>query len=226
MSPNDTDNDNVQDPKEPSTEPTKEPKSEPQPKPEGKTEKTYTEAEYKGLQAVISKRDQTIAKLTNERDDALARLAEAEANHGSAVTEKTNLSEKLTAKEQEAADLQNEVAKLAKQIERRDIIMKEFPDLSPFTEFIPAAEDADEYREKAKEFKAALGQATQKGVQQTLSGSSPPIEPVEERTTPGVDPVDEAYRKAMALAGRPDKQQEYEEAYREYTDLLDKRKQT
>ncbi len=228
MGPQATENGNAQVEKPETTvntEGTDPDKSEPKPKSEGNEQsaKTYTEAEYKGLQAVIAKRDQTITKLTTERDEALAKLAEAEANHGSAISEKTNLSQELTEKTGKVEELENQVAKLTKKIEFKDILLNEFSDLGPAAKFVPEVETEEEFRERAKEVQATVNQLAKRRVAETLSGSSPPIEEANERTTPGVDPLDEAYDKVMRLAGNPDKQAEYEKANKEYLDLLDSR---
>lgn len=205
---------------------TETPSAEAQPKSQG-TEtppRVYTEAEYKGLQTVIGNRDQTIIKLTQKIEQLEAEKAELLANHGSAVNEKTILDTALTETKEKASQLEAENAELLKKVDFQKIVMKDYAELTPFIDLFTNIGNEEELREKAKELQGALGQYVNKGVNTLLSGSSPPLEPVSEGTTQGVDPVDAAYRKAVALAGDPSRRTEYEEAYQAYIDLDEQRK--
>lgn len=211
----DTENDNSS-----STETTTEDST--QPKPDGNNEpsgKTFTEAEYKGLQAVIAKRDQTIANLTNEKQELINKLAEAEANHGTAVTEKSTLSEKLTNVTEEKTNLENTVAKLEKKLKHQDIVMKDFPELAPVVSFIPETDTEEEFRAKAKELQGSLNKYIGDGMKNVLSGSSPAVSGNEEDSTLSGDEADKWYREAASLAGISGKEKEYEEAFQKYLDL-------
>jgi chromosome segregation ATPase len=196
-----------------------------QPKTEGNASApvTYTEAQYKGLQAVIAKKDADIKQLTEKNIQLEAQVAELESNHGKVANEKSTLDSKLTETKQEASTLKEENAKLLKKLSHQDIIMKEFPDLASAASFIPETETEDEFREKAKEFRTALKQIVDTGVKDVLSGSSPPVEPSDDGATLGVDELDKAYRDVVALAGQPNKRQEYEKARERYEAILDAR---
>ena len=194
-----------------------------QPKPKGET--TYTEAQYKGLQAVIAKRDATIAKLTNQISELEAELAEERANHGKAVSEKTNLSSKFTETEEKKAALEKEVADLQKKVSYQTIIMTEFPDLAPMSKLIPPSETEDGFRDNAKELRKAMKQYADTTVTNVLSGSSISVDQNgNDGTTLGnVDELDKLYKDATALAGVPGKEAEYREKYDRYLQLFNAR---
>lgn len=198
------------------------PASEPQPKNDGDKSgpKTYTEAEYKGLQAVIAKRDGTIATQANKISELEAQLAEERANHGSAVTEKASLDSKLTEKETLVASLEKEVTTLQKKAARQEIIMKEFPDLAQAASYLPDVEADDEFREKAKELRTILKTHADTIVKDILGGASPSIKS-DDTPNFGVDEEDRAYNEAVALAGVSGKEREYEAARDRYQAILE-----
>lgn len=203
--------------------------SETQPKTEGNETtqgKVYTEAQYKGLQAVIAKRDGTIANQANRISELEAKLAEAEANHGSAVSEKTTVGAQLKESQTKAAELEKEVANLQKKVKYQDIVMKEFPDLSQAASFIPDTDNEDDFREKAKELRGALNQIVKSNVQDVLGGASLPLEAGDGGTSASIDELDKAYRDVVALAGIPGKEQEYEKAYDRYVSIQEQRQKT
>lgn len=204
-----------------------------QPKTEGSTNvtqpRTYSEAEYKGLQTVIAKRDMTIASLTNEKQEwnsekqeLINKLAEAEANHGSAITEKSSLDAKLTEAEKEAADYKKQVADLQKKNEFQEIVMKDFPDLANVAHLIRHGETEEEFRTNAKELREDLSKYIDKGVKNILSGASIPTDGGDGSTL-GVDDVDKWYDESIKLAGLVGKEQEYEKAYTNYLEALEAR---
>lgn len=197
---------------------TKPPEGETQPKPEDNkpSAKTYSEAEYKGLQTVIAKRDATIKDKDTLIAELTAKLAEAEANHGSAVSEKTSLTQKLTESTDKVTNLEKTVADLEKKLNYQNIVMKDFPDLAPAIDFLPRMDSEEEFREKAKELRATLKQYVGNEVKQVISGASPPLSGDGEGSTLGGDELDKLYREAVRLAGVPGKEQEYEAAYQKY----------
>ena len=190
-----------------------------QPKPEGKT---YSEAEYKGLQAVIAKRDADIKQLTEKLIKSEAEKAELESNHGKVANEKGTLTSELAETKKLASSLEKEKAELQKKLTYRDIIMKDYPDLTAMSSLIPETETEEEFREKANEFRKALGQIVDTSVKDVLSGSSPPTGSNDDSGTQiGVDEVEKAYRDVVALAGNPEKTAEYNAAYDRYVAALD-----
>lgn len=202
---------------EPATEESKQPKPDGNNQPSGKT---YTEAEYKGLQAVIAKRDQTIADLTNKNQELENEIADLRSKHGTVVSEKTDLSEKITSVTEEKSNLENQIAVLEKKLANREIIMKDFPELAPFMSLFPeVVEDEEELRSKAKEIKSALGKYVGDGVKNALSGASPVVSGNEEDSTLSVDEAEKWYQRSVQLAGIRGKEQEYEEAYQKYLEL-------
>lgn len=216
-----TDNNNGESTENENNSSTTPPVDETQSKPKGdSTEKTYTEAQYKGLQAVIAKRDADITNLKNRNVELEAKVAELESNHGKTVSEKTILDGKFQEAQDKVTSLEGKVAELEKQIKYKDIVMKEFPDLASAASFIPETDSDEEFREKAKELQAVLNQHVQSGVKNVLSGSSLPIEPGDENTTIGIDPVDKAYAEVVKYAGVPGKESEYMEARERYVTAL------
>lgn len=195
-----------------------------QPKPEGNTMPapvTYTEAQYKGLQAVIAKRDADIKQLTEKLTQLEADKAELESNHGKVANEKGTLTSELSEQKEKASTLEKENAKLQKQLAYRDIIMKDFSDIAPAAHLLGDTDTEEEFREKAKELRSALNQISEGRVKDVLSGSSPPVEPTDDGATLGVDELDKAYRDVVALAGDPEKAGEYEKARARYEQILD-----
>lgn len=196
-----------------------------QPKSDGK--KTYSEIEYKGLQAVIAKRDTTILNLTTELADTKAKLTEALENQATTVNEKTSLDAKFTDTQTKLTAIESEKNALQKIVSEQKIIMQEFPDLAPAYSFIPKAETEEEFREKAKELRSTLKQLVNNGVQTILTGSSPSTNMTGSELTPlGGDDEDKAYRLVAALAGRPGKEKEFEEANERYQKILAVRQKT
>jgi len=189
-----------------------------QAKPQGKT---YSEAEYKGLQAVLAKKDVTIKELTEKLINAEAAKAELESNHGKVSNEKATVDTKLTETKKEASTLKEELAKLQKKLSHQEIIMKDFSDLSPVAHLIPESESEEEFREKAKEFRQTLNGYVNSSVKQVLGGSSPPVQPENDGATLGVDELDKAYRDVVSLAAVPGKEKEYEEAREKWLSLMD-----
>lgn len=193
-----------------------------EPKGDQSSAKTYTEAQYKGLQAVIAKKDALIAKQTTEIADLQTKLVEAEANHGSALSEKEKLSGKLTESTGEVDTLNKKVAELQRKLNHQDIIMKDFPDLAPAAYLLADTESEEEYRESAKALRATLKQYQGTAVKNAISGSSPPIEDDGGGSSLNVDELDKAYKEVTALAGIPGKEQEYEKANQRYIELMQK----
>lgn len=189
--------------------------------------KTYSEAEYKGLQAVIAKRDATIQNLTTELAEVQSKLTEALANQATTVNEKTSLDAKFTESQTKLAAIETENANLQKTLNEQKIIMQEFPDLAPAYSFIPKTSTEDEFREKAKEFRTTLKQLVTNGVQNVLAGSSLNANLTTSETAPlGGDEEDKAYRLVTSYAGRPGKEKEYAEAYERYQQILALRQKT
>jgi chromosome segregation ATPase len=179
---------------------------------------TYTEAQYKGLQAVIAKRDGTIGTLTAQIVELEGKLAEAQSQHGAAVTEKTTVATQLTDAQSKVTQLQAEVTALQKKLSYQGIILKEFPDLASAASFIPETATEEEYRQKATEFRGTLKQYVDSRVKNVLDGSSPPID--QQNTTINASDDDKAYRDVVSLAGRPGKEKEYQEAYDRWQNIL------
>jgi chromosome segregation ATPase len=197
------------------------PEGENQTEPKGSkpSAKTYSEAEYKGLQAVIAKRDELIKNKDDKIAELIAKLAEAEANHGSAVSEKSTLTQKLTDATSQVETLQKQLADKEKNLKFQKIVMTDFTELAPVIDLIPDAENEEEFRAKAKEVQTTLSRYIGNGVKQVLSGSSPALSGDDEGSTLGADEEDRLYRNAVKLAGIPGKEAEYEVEYQKYLDF-------
>lgn len=179
---------------------------------------TYTEGQYKGLQAVIARRDADIVGFKNTIIDLETKLLEAQHGTVTVTGEKTTLETQLTAANTKVTDLEGQVAALTKRLKYNDIIMKEFPDLAQAASFIPETPTDDEFRTKATEFRQALTGFANLKVQNVLAGSSIPVN--QANTTTGEDDEDKAYRDVVALAGKPGKEKEYQEKYDHYQNIL------
>jgi chromosome segregation ATPase len=165
-----------------------------QTKPQGKS---YSEPEYKGLQAVIAKRDALIKELTEKNIQLEAEKAELESNHGKVSNEKANVDARYTETKAEADSLKKENAKLQKELDYQKIIMKDFSDIAEAAHLLPITETEEEFREKAKELRVTVNQLVKSNVKQVLGGASPPLEPGDTGNTLGVDELDEAYKNLV-----------------------------
>lgn len=226
MTINDTTGNTTSDGTEPVTTDTVVAEGENQPEPKGSkpSAKTYSEAEYRGLQSVIAKRDLLIKDKDDKIAELSAKLAESEANHGSAVTEKTSLTQKLTESTDEVENLKKQVAGLEKNLNFQKIVMQDFSELAPVIDLIPTAETEEEFRAKAKEVQSTLSKYIGNGVKQVLSGSSPALSTNEDSSDLSGEEEDRLYRNAVKLAGVPGKEAEYEAEYAKYLEFKNRKK--
>ena len=197
--------------------------TQPKPKSEKPAQVTYTEAEYKGLQAVIAKRDETIKRLTEEKAEVLKEKTELENNHGKVASEKSTLDSELKQFKEKASTLEKERAELQKKLSYQEIVMKEFPDLSTAASLIPSAETEEAFRENAKQLQQVLKEYSNNKVKDVLSGSSPPVTQSDAETVYGEDDLDRAWRDVSELAGNAEKRDEYLKARDKYEQVLDSR---
>lgn len=217
--PNDMDDDKVDDGGNPNPEPTPVVNDDSHPKP-----RTYTELEYRGLQAVIAKRDNEVKSLKDTILSLETKLGEANSTVTTTTNDKTTLGTQLNVAEQKVANLEKELAAAKKTLSFRDIIMKDFSDIASAASFIPETETEEEFRQKATEFRATLTNLVGGQVKNVLGGSSVPVSNPD--TTLGGDDEDKAYREVVALAGRAGKEVEYKAAYERYQRILQAKKTT
>lgn len=180
------------------------------------------EASYKGLQ---SSTDKKISDLTAARDilqekynalnlehETLKRtLAEINANKSALETSDSALREQLKT-------VIAEKDRLATQQRQQTLVLKQFPQLAPFTMFIPSADTDEAYLENAKAFAETLKGYIDLGARAIVSGAVPPA-PTPGPTTVQTSAEDLAWTKVASLAGVPGKEVEYEAALDEWTKL-------
>jgi len=142
-------------------------------------------------------------------------LEEYKTDATSKETVKSDLDKTLKETQDKLTDLQSEKDELDQQLVRQNIVMTDYPDLVPLAEYIPAADDADKFKENAKEFAEAIKGFVDTGVKSALKGSSPK-QPTGTDELPSEDERNKLWEKAAAIAGVPGKEKEYEEAMQEY----------
>ena len=181
------------------------------------------EARYTGLQKVVSKRETALATQRKKLDKLVADKEEADAQSSTSSKTASDLEGDLKEAKEKLAEIQGERDTLDKQLLQQGIVMKDFPTISGLADYIPPAEDEEQFRTNAKNFKAALDAYVEKGVDQALKGASPPG-PTDTDEVPAESEVDQLYTTMYATAGVEGKEKEYKEA-RDKLDRLDAAKE-
>ncbi len=164
----------VVDPKTPApvVVPPEEPAAPPVSDPAPVVDPTNWEESYKGLQKVVAKKDAEIVKATERLDTLTAQFETLKNTSTLTAADKAKIEKELgeitTAKD----GLETDRDDLKKKLSQSEIIMKEFSALSPLVDYIPAADDDDEFRENAKKFQESLGSYTKEAVGEVLEGAT------------------------------------------------------
>lgn len=182
------------------------------------------EARYKGLQSASEKQRTALQKSVEDLQTKLTAATEQ--------LEQSNLTSSDVQKAQEQAKQEieqikgqldaatQERDKLTAQLNRQAIIMKDYPALARFSDFIPAAEDDDQFKTNLQNFQEALNSYVQAGVKDTLSGSSPPPGGDQGTRMVSESEEDKLWKQVYSLAGIPGKEREYEEAFGRLQEVL------
>ena len=187
-------------------------------KPESKKPSDW-ETSYKGLQKVVGNKNKELETMQAKVDALAVSLEEYKTDATSKETVKGDLDKTLKETQDKLTSLQTEKDGLDQQLVRQNIVMADYPDLVPLAEYIPAADDADAFKENAKQFAEAIKGFVDTGVKIALKGSSPKQPPGTDEL-PSEDEKNKLWEKAAALAGVPGKEKEYEEAMQEYMGVL------
>jgi len=183
-------------------------------KPESK-KSTNWENSYKSLQKVVGKKNKELEDMQAKVDALGVSLEEYKTDATSKETAKSDLDKQLKETQDNLTSLQSEKDELDQQLVRQNIVMSDYPDLVPLAEYIPASDDADKFKENAKEFAEAIQGFVNTGVKSALKGSSPKQEPGTDEVVSS-DEKNKLWETAAALAGIKGKEKEYEEAMQAY----------
>jgi hypothetical protein len=175
------------------------------------------EARYKGLQRASEKKrldlEEQLEKAQGNLATTTQMLEEAKGDSGVLEKKQKEALEAKTDLETEVEKLQKEHDRLQKQIDQQSIIMNDFPHLAPVAEFIPAAPDEEGFRDGAKKLSDAINSMVDKGVETSLSGSSPTFEEGDDKELEDMEELDSAWETVYATAGDPERAKEYEAAF-------------
>jgi hypothetical protein len=165
---------------------------------------------YKGLQRNYDKIVKELADLQSENDNLTATNEEQKQTLRKATTEKDQITSKNVEATETISGLEAQVNVAKAQSERSTLIMSEFIDLAQFEAkgLLPEAQNPEEMRSKFGEFRDALGETVQTGVDAKLKGIGPgPTDPA----TPEPLDADQIYNRMTALAGTkdPEERREY-----------------
>lgn len=183
-------------------------------KPSGKTSQEW-EASYKGMQKVANNKEAELKATREQIDKLAAKIEELKADATVKESAKTDLDKLFKETQDNFTNLQSEKDELDQQLVRQNIVMADYPDLVPLAEYIPAADDADKFKENAKEFAEAIKGFVDTGVKSALKGSSPK-QPAGTDELPSEGEKNKLWEAAASLAGVPGKEKEYEEKMQEY----------
>ena len=183
-------------------------------KPGSKTPEEW-EASYKGMQKVANNKEAELKATREQIDKLAAQIEELKADATVKESAKTDLDKLFKETQDNFTSLQKDKDELDQQLVRQNIVMSDYPDLVPLADYIPVSDDADKFKENAKEFAEAIQGFVNTGVKSALKGSSPKQEPGTDEVVSS-DEKNKLWETAAALAGIKGKEKEYEEAMQAY----------
>lgn len=185
------------------------------------------EKRYRSLQSVSEKKRTDLEKTVGNLQEQLTTATEKMESMG---IDQTSFQKAQEEAKRDAERIQEQLDAATKerdqlnaQLKRQSIILKEFPTLASFTEFIPPAEDDDQFKANLTDFQQALNSYVESGVKTVMAGASGGD------VGAGDDPMitqsdeDKAWADVYALAG-VGKEKEYEEAYARLQGILEAKK--
>jgi peptidoglycan hydrolase CwlO-like protein len=183
------------------------------------TPKGYvTEESYQGLQRVVAKKDNELESLKKQIETLSTQLEETKADTSKLTGTKGQLEQELQDAKTKLTELETSRDGLDKQLRQQGIIMQEFPNLATLAQYIPPADDDDQFRANAKNFSEAMSAFVKSGVKQVMQGGAPPQPPSDD--TASETEEDQLWRTVYNTAGVPGKEKEYEEANRRLQEVL------
>lgn len=181
------------------------------------------EDRYKGLQRASEKKRTSLEKTIADLQEKLAATTETlETINSDASAQQTARQEaenKIAEIQSSLEGIQKERDELSAQLERQNIILKEYPSLAPFANFIPSGADDETFRSSLSEFADALKVYVKEGVKETISGSSHVTQDDDTMATGAEE--DQLWNTVYSLAGIPGKEQEYQEAHAKLMGILE-----
>lgn len=165
-------------------------------------------ARYIGMTKVLSERDKVIADLSAQLEQLNHQIAERDAAVTQTKTEfetqRAKWEESLNALRQEHENAQKQLSELSAYRLKMDTL-KEFPDLLPLADTIPAMETADQMKQYLETLQKTLDSVAQEKAQRLTAGMVPG--PASARTSPTTYPYAtiDAWSKALTeAAGTPE----------------------
>jgi hypothetical protein len=198
--------------KEEVTVPAKEPTpTPPQQSSKSSSDEEITPERYKGLQKVVAKRDAELLDQKAKLDKLAEDLEELRSQTSSSEAAKTKLAKDLADAQASLSTAQAEQGRATKRLAQQTIVLKQFPELAPLAEFIPAAESDEDFVKNANALKASLEAYVSQGVKTKLSGAVPPLTQKSNEMVPDGE-EDRLWNEINRTAGMPGLEKEYREA--------------
>jgi len=185
-------------------------------------DETDWKVSYQGLQKVVSKKDSTITKLTEQVETLSTQLEEIKNTSSSTAKQKADAEKALEELRSTLEEATSERDTLRTQLDRQKLINDKFSELGPMAKYVPAGESLEEYEANAQAFLEDLNARTGAQVKRTLAGSSP-----ETPSGEGDDIVfdqkeyDRLWDEVDLLAGVPGKEREFQEAQQKLQKLME-----
>lgn len=147
---------------------------------EGKTAEEWAKS-YKGLQGAYQKlQNETktqVDTLNTQLADAQTQIESLKQGGTSKDDQLTVLQTEVAKKQEELTKLQTDKANADQQLQRKNLVMQEFPELASWEAqgLLPSADSDDALREQLEKFRGTLAGQVGAGVKQTLKGASPDL---------------------------------------------------
>ena len=174
---------------------------------------------YKGLQAVVSKKDKEIADLKTQVTTLTSSLEEYKAKETALTGTQKDINDKLSKSDADLKSAQDQVTKLTSKTNLLEIALKEYPDLGSVLDFIPPADTPEQFRINATNLRNAMSQYSHNVAKKNISGATPPGGDGN-LTPPGEDEGEKLYKETILFAGVSGKEAEFRDSNKRYQDYL------
>lgn len=183
------------------------------------------ESKYKGLQAVVEKKERERANAEADKLRISTELEDLKIKTQALQIEFDKLQGLYSAEAENSKTANTNLSQKQLEIGRLKLIVDDFPDLSSFEKsgVLPVANTVDELREKLTNFRIALKGAVGSNVKDLLAGSSPPSN---DGQSPNDLTEDQIYSQLNILSKDNKRKAEYMILREKWDKIVEKREKT